>query len=151
MVIEGIVFGHKVSGKGIGLDDSRTVSLKILPMPHDVKGVRNFSGHVGFYRRFIKDFTKIVSPLNNLLQKIYIIFSIDDDCILVFDNIKEARMSAPIIQSPKWDESFEVMCEASDYVIGAVLGQHEGINLNVIHYASHMLDEDQKNYATTEK
>ena len=102
MVREGIVFGHKVSEKGIEIDDSSVVALRRLPKPQDVKGLKNFLGHAGFYRRFIKYFAKIASPLTNLLQK-DIPFSFDDDCISVFERIKEALVSAPIIQSPKWD------------------------------------------------
>jgi hypothetical protein len=59
MVRGGIVFGHKVSKKGTGVDDSRMVALKRLPIPHDVKGVKNFLVHAWFYIRFIKYFAKL--------------------------------------------------------------------------------------------
>jgi len=150
MVREGIVFGHKVSEKGIEVDDSRIIALQKLPRPQDIKGLRNFLGHAGFYKCFIKDFAKTVVPLTNLLEK-DIPFYFDNECVAAFERLKKALVSAPIIQSPKWGEPFEIMCDASDYAIGAVLGQRDGINLNVIHYASRALNEDQKNYATTEK
>jgi hypothetical protein len=89
-------------------------------------------------------------PLTNLLEK-DIPFSFDKDCVVAFEFLKNALVSPPIIQSPKWNEPFEIMCDASDYAIGAVLGQKEGINFNVIYYASRALNETQKNYATTEK
>jgi hypothetical protein len=150
MVREGVVFGHKVSEKGIEVDDSKVIALGKLPRPQDIKGVKNFLRHAGFYRRFIKDFAKIAAPLTNLLQK-DIPFSFDNECVSAFERLKEALILAPIIQSPRWDEPFEIMCDASDYAIGVVLGQRNGMSLNVIQYASCTLNEDQKNYATTEK
>ena len=60
-------------------------------------------------------------------------------------------ITAPIVQPPDWNLPFEIMCDASDYTIGAVLGQRVDKKLNVIHYASRTLDNAQRNYATTEK
>ena len=65
--------------------------------------------------------------------------------------MKNALISAPIIQTPDWKLPFEIMCDASDYVVGAVLGQRVDKKLNVIYYASRTLDAAQRNYATTEK
>ena len=69
MVTEGIVLGHKISGKGIQVDQAKIEVIEKLPPPINVKGVRIFLGHAGFYRRFIKDFSKIAKPLCNLLVK----------------------------------------------------------------------------------
>ena len=60
-------------------------------------------------------------------------------------------ISAPIVQPPDWNLPFEIMCDASDYVVGAVLGQRVDKKLNVIQYASKTLDNAQRKYATTEK
>ena len=60
-------------------------------------------------------------------------------------------ISAPIVQPPDWNLPFEIMCDASDYAVGAVLGQRVDKKLNGIHYASKTLDNAQRNYATTEK
>ena len=121
-----------------------------LPYPRDTKGIRSFLGHAGFYRRFIKDFSKISKPLTNLLQK-DVPFSFNDDCIESFNILKNALISAPIIQPPDWKLPFEIMCDASDYAVGPVLGQRVDKKLNVIYYASRTLDAAQRNYATTEK
>jgi hypothetical protein len=67
MVQEGIVLGHLVSRRGIEVDKAKIEVMEKLPPPKDVKGVRSFLGHAGFYRRFIKDFSKIAKPLTNLL------------------------------------------------------------------------------------
>ena len=74
-----------------------------------------------------------------------------DDCVEAFETLKKALISAPIVQPPDWNLPFEIMCDASDYVIGVVLGQRVDKKINVIHYASRTLDSAQWNYATTEK
>ena len=66
---KGIVFGHKVSEKGVEIDGSNISALEKLPVPQDVKNLKMFLGHAGFYRRFIKDFAKIAATLTNLLEK----------------------------------------------------------------------------------
>ena len=66
MVREGIVLGHKISARGIEVDIAKVEVIEKLPPPISVKGIRSFLGHVGFYRRFIKDFSKIAKPLSNL-------------------------------------------------------------------------------------
>ena len=75
----------------------------------------------------------------------------DDDCVQAFETLKKVLTSAPIVQPPDWNLPFEIMCDASDYVVGAVLGQRVDKKLNVIHFASKTLDNAQRNYATAEK
>ena len=69
MVQEGIVLGHQVSKHGLEVDKAKVKVIKHLPPPNDLKKLRGFLGHAGFYRRFIKDFTRIAKPLTNLLSK----------------------------------------------------------------------------------
>ena len=69
MVNEGIVLGHKISERGIEVDKAKVDAIEKMPSPKDVKGIHSFLGHAGFYRRFIKDFSKISRPLTNILQK----------------------------------------------------------------------------------
>ncbi|CAN6677303.1 unnamed protein product [Malus baccata var. baccata] len=101
-------------------------------------------------RRFIKDFSKIAQPLCRLLQK-EVAFEFDDACSTAFKHLKEALTSAPIITPPDWSVPFELMCDASDYAIGAVLGQQKNKQPHVIYYASRTLNDAQLNYSTTEK
>ncbi|KAL9343158.1 hypothetical protein Peur_063589 [Populus x canadensis] len=131
MVEQGIVLGHVVSSRGLEVDKAKIDVISSLPYPSCVREVRSFLGHAGFYRRFIKDFSKITAPLCRLLAK-EVDFVFDQACKNAHDELKRRVTSAPIIQSPNWDEPFEIMCDASDYAVGAVLGQRIGKNLHVI-------------------
>ncbi|KAG7594128.1 Ribonuclease H-like superfamily [Arabidopsis thaliana x Arabidopsis arenosa] len=122
MVREGIVLGHKISERGIeGFTED---SSRISPSWPD--------------------------RLTRLLCK-ETEFTFDEECLTAFKLIKEALVTAPIVQAPNWDYPFEIMCDASDYAIGAVLGQKIDKKLHVIYYASRTMDDAQVRYATTEK
>ncbi|XP_027345410.1 uncharacterized protein LOC113857571 [Abrus precatorius] len=136
--------------KGIEVDPAKVEIIAKLPPPANVKGIRSFLGHVGFYRRFIKDFSKIAKPLSNFLLK-SIKFDFNDDCLKAFELLKKNLVSTPIITTPDWKYDFELMCDASDYAIGAALGQMKNKIFHIIYYASKVLNETQVNYATTEK
>ena len=150
MVREGIVLGHLVSKRGIEVDKAKIELIEKLPPPSSVKDVRSFLGHAGFYRHFIQDFSKIAKPLTHLLVK-DVEFSMSSDCLEAFFRLRRALVTAPIMQSPDWTLPFEIMCDASDYAIGAVLGQRKDKKLHAIYYASKTLDEAQSKYTTTEK
>ncbi|RDX77275.1 Retrovirus-related Pol polyprotein from transposon 17.6, partial [Mucuna pruriens] len=147
MVTEGIVLGHLVSNRGIEVDKAKIDVITSLPNPASVREVRSFLGHVGFYRRFIKNFSKLALPLSKLLQK-DVEFNFDQPCIKAFQELKNRLTSAPILQAPNWDLPFELMCDASNSALGAArVGQPE----HVIAYASRTMDPAQQNYTTTEK
>ncbi|GKD88730.1 DNA-directed DNA polymerase, partial [Tanacetum coccineum] len=119
MVKEGIVLGHKVSGSGIEVDKAKIKEISKLPYPTNVKVIRSFLGHAGFYRRFIKDFPRVARPMTQLLVK-DTLFNFFEECIHAFDKLKHELTQAPIMIKPDWLLPFEVMCDASDYVVGAV-------------------------------
>ena len=150
MVQEGIVLGHRISARGIEVDRAKIEAIEKLPPPSSVKGIRSFLGHAGFYRRFIKDFSQIAKPLSNLLVQ-GIPFEFDSQCLQSFTVLKDKLISAPIVVAPDWSFPFELMCDASDYAIGAVLGQKQEKIFQMIYYASRTLNDAQLNYATTEK
>ncbi|KAL9382107.1 hypothetical protein Peur_025142 [Populus x canadensis] len=150
MVEQGIVLGHVVSSRGLEVDKAKIDVISSLPYPSCVREIRSFLGHAGFYRRFIKDFSKITAPLCKLLAK-EVDFVFDQACKDAHDELKRRVTSAPIIQPPNWDEPFEIMCDASDYAVGAVLGQRIGKNLHVIAYASRMLDEFPPGLSASQK
>ncbi|XP_048599790.1 uncharacterized protein LOC125579922 [Brassica napus] len=150
MVRDGIVLGHKISEKGIEVDKAKIDIMMSLQPPTSVRGIKSFLGHAGFYRRFIQDFSRIARPLTRLLCK-ETKFDFDSECLASFHTIKGALVSAPVVQPPDWDLPFEIMTDASDFAVGAVLGQRKDKKLHVIYYASKTLDEAQCRYATTEK
>ncbi|KAK1694204.1 hypothetical protein QYE76_010901 [Lolium multiflorum] len=126
MVNEGIVLGHKISERGIEVDRAKVEAIEKMPYPRDVKGIRSILGHAGFYRRFIKDFSKISKPLTNLLQK-DVPFVFDDDCKEAFETLKKALTTAPIVEPPDWNLPFEIMCDASDFAVVTIHTDHAAI------------------------
>jgi hypothetical protein len=146
----GIVLGHIVLSTRIEVDKSKIKLIDNLPTPKSVKDVRSFLGHDGFYRRFIKDFSVISKPLCNLLTKDNV-FEWTKHCEEAFVKLKNLLTSALVIQPLNWSLPFEIMCDASDYVVGAVLGQRKDKKPYVIYYASKTLNSAQMNYTTTEK
>ena len=94
------------------MDRAKINVIEQLPPPTNVKGVRSFLGHAGFYRRFIKDFSHIARPLTNLLAK-DAPFNFDEECLMAFYTLKKALVTAPIIQPPDYNLPFKIMCDTS--------------------------------------
>nr|KYP33622.1 Retrovirus-related Pol polyprotein from transposon opus [Cajanus cajan] len=150
MVEQGIVLGHIISSRGIEVDPAKISVISQFTYPSYVREVRSFLGHVSFYRRFVKEFSKKALPLSNLLQK-QVDFVFNDRCKQAFDCLKEALTTTPIIQAPNWTIPFELMCDAYNYALGVVLAQKVDKLPRVIYYASRTLDAAQENSTTTEK
>ena len=140
MVTECIVLGYKISTAGLKVDQAKVVVIQTLMPPTIVKGIRSFLRHAGFYRRFIKEFSKISRPLCRLLEK-YANFDFDESCRSAFKEIKSRLVIAPIMLTPDWNNDFEIMCDASDYAMGAVLGQRTEKIFKAIYYASKTFNE----------
>ena len=121
MVVECIVLEHKISVTGLEVDQEKIVVIKTLMSPTTMKGIRSFLGHVGFYKRFIKDFSKISKPVCKLLEK-DAKFDFEESCRSAFEEIKSILVSAPIMLTLDWNNKFEFICDASDYAMGVVLG-----------------------------
>jgi hypothetical protein len=118
MVREGIVLGHMVSERGIEIDRAKVEVIEQLPPP--------------------VNFSYIARPLTNLLAK-DTPFVFNEACLESFNTLKKALVSAPIIQPPDWNAPLEIMCDASDYAVGAVLGQTKDRKHHTISYVSKML------------
>nr|GEZ88177.1 reverse transcriptase domain-containing protein [Tanacetum cinerariifolium] len=134
----------------IEVDKAKIDVIDKLPHPTTVKGVRSFLGHVGFYRRFIQDFSKLSRPMTHLLEK-NTPFIFSEDYIKAFQTLKKKLTEAPILIAPNWDLPFELMCDASDFTIGAVLRQRHEKHFRPIHYASKTWNDVETNYTTTKK
>nr|GEZ47823.1 reverse transcriptase domain-containing protein [Tanacetum cinerariifolium] len=132
--------GHKISKSDIEVDRAKVDVIAKLPHPTIVKGVRSFLGHAGFYRRFIQDLLKIARPMTHLLEK-ETPFVFSKECFDAFNTLKKKLTEAPILVVPDCNLPFELMCDASDYAIGAEAfeilkachegssGGHHGANL----------------------
>ena len=101
MVNQGIVLGHIISNKGIEVDKAKIELISKLPSPTNVKTMRQFLGHAGFYRRFIKDFLKIAKPLYKLLEKDGK-FIWDEDYQKSFEELNACLTTAPTVRAPNW-------------------------------------------------
>ncbi|GKC69269.1 reverse transcriptase domain-containing protein, partial [Tanacetum coccineum] len=150
MVKEGIVLDHKISKSWIEVDRAKVDVIAKLPHPTSVKGVHSSLGHVGFYRQFNQDFSKIARPMTHLLKK-ETPFILSKECIEEFEILKKKLTEALILVAPNWDLPFEIMCDASDFTVGSVLGQRTTKHFQPIHYASKTMTDAQAHYTTTEK
>ena len=150
MVNQGIVLGHIISERGIEVDKAKVELISKLPSPTNVKTVRQFLKHAGFYCRFIRDFSKIAKPLYMLLEK-DVTFEWEAECQERFEELKAYWTTTPIVRAPDWHLPFEVMFDARNLAVGAVLGQRVEGKPYVVYYASKTLNEAQRNYTTTEK
>nr|GFB85336.1 reverse transcriptase domain-containing protein [Tanacetum cinerariifolium] len=141
---------HKISKSGIEFNRAKVDVIAKLPHPSTIKGVRSFLGHIGFYRHFIQDFSKIARRMTHLLEK-DTPFVFSKECINAFNTLKKKLTEAPILVVPDWNLPFELSCDASDYAIGAVLGKHKSKHFQSIHYVSKTMTEAQIHYTITEK
>nr|GEZ03553.1 reverse transcriptase domain-containing protein [Tanacetum cinerariifolium] len=150
IVKEGIVLGHKISKNRIEVDKAKVDVNAKLPHPTTVKGIHSFLGHANFYQRFIQDFSKIARLMTRLLEKDTPFF-FSDECIEAFQTLKKKLTESPILVTLDWDEPFELMCDASNFSRGAVLGQRKTKHFQWIHYASKTMTDAQAHYTITEK
>ena len=117
-----MVLGHFISATGIQVDPAKIQVIQTLPIPTKQKDVRYFLGHAQYYRCFIKDFSKIASPLYNLLIK-EAELNWTSECNEAFLQLKQLLTTTPVLQGPDWNFPFHIYTDASDYAIGVVLGQ----------------------------
>nr|GEW62642.1 reverse transcriptase domain-containing protein [Tanacetum cinerariifolium] len=114
---------HKISKEGIEVDKAKVDAIAKLPHPTTVKGIRSFLGHAGFI----------------------------EECVEAFQTLKRKLTEAPILITPDWDMPFELMCNARDFAIDAVLGKHQEKHFRPMHYASKTMTDEESNYTTTKK
>jgi hypothetical protein len=138
MVREGIVLGHKISEKGIEVDKAKIEVIEQLPPPTNVKGIHSFQGHAEVLSKIHLEFFSDCSTLMHLLAK-DAPFIFTEECLQSFHTLKEALISAHVIQPLDWHLPFEIMCDASDYTVGAVLSQSKDKKHYAISYASKTL------------
>ncbi|MFS7937847.1 putative nucleotidyltransferase, Ribonuclease H [Helianthus anomalus] len=135
--------GHVVNRDGIHVDPSKVDSIRNWPAPRTPTEIRQFLGLAGYYRRFIKDFSKIAQPLTLLTQK-GVVYRWGNTQETAFQYLKDRLCSAPILSLPEGTDDFVVYCDASIQWLGCVLMQWD----KVIAYASRQLKVHERNYTT---
>lgn len=142
--------GHVISKDGIRTDPGKISKVKDFPRPTNLTQLRGFLGLASYYRRFIKDFSKIANPLNKLLKK-NVPFNWTNAQQQAFEYLKNCLISSPILTYPQWNRPFILFTDASTFALGAVLSQKdEDGNERVVAYASRSLLPAEKNYTATE-
>ncbi|WVZ80449.1 hypothetical protein U9M48_027922 [Paspalum notatum var. saurae] len=135
--------GHILSATGVAVDPNKVEDVLNWKQPQTVTEIRSFLGLAGYYRRFIKDFSKIAKPMTALTQK-NAKFAWSPKCEEAFGTLKKLLTSAPVLAQPDITKPFDVYCDASGSGLGCVLMQ-EG---RVIAYASCQLRKHEVNYPT---
>ncbi|GJW03702.1 putative reverse transcriptase domain-containing protein [Tanacetum coccineum] len=135
--------GHMIDSEGIHVDPTKIESIKDWASPKTPTEIRQFLGLAGYYRRFIKGFSKIAKPMTKLTQK-NVKFDWSEKAEDAFQLLKQQLCSASILALPEGSENFVVYCDASRKGLGTVLMQRE----KVIAYASRQLKIHEKNYTT---
>ncbi|CAB3997885.1 Retrovirus-related Pol poly from transposon, partial [Paramuricea clavata] len=142
--------GHVVSRDGIRPDPSKIAAVENFPVPRCVRDVRSFLGLANYYRRFIKNFASIASPLNKLTHK-NVRFYWDESCAKAFHTLKSCLTSAPILAYPDFSLPFELNTDASSTGIGFALCQTQDGKSRAIAYGGCDLNTAERNYSTTER
>ena len=135
--------GHIITHEGIRVDTGKVVAVQSWARPRTVTEVRSFLGMAGYYRRFIKDFSRIAIPLTQLTRKEQP-YLWTTKCEQAFEQLKKALVEAPVLLIPEVNEELEVYTDASSSGLGAVLMQHG----RVVAYASRQLKPNEVKYAT---
>ena len=141
-----VFLGFVVSSKGIEVDDSKVEAIRNWPTPTNVSQVRSFHGLAGFYRRFVKDFSTIACPLNELTKK-NVPFVWGKAQQNAFDELKRRLTQDPLLVLTDFNQTFEIECDASGLGIGGVLMQ----NGHPVAYYSEKLDGARLNYPIYDK
>eukprot|EP00253_Pinus_taeda_P005004 PITA_05004 len=122
LMTQGTILGHAISQQGLQVDPNKIAIIQRVPPPQKVKYVQSFLGLEGYYRRFIKDFSKLASPLFGILRK-DAEFIWSDNCQEALDSLKSKLVTALILRGPNWALPFHIHTDASNKVIGVALGK----------------------------
>ena len=142
--------GHVISKDGIQVDSNKTKVIDTFPTPKTIKEVRSFLGMCNYYRRFIKSYSSITSPLNKLLKKDED-FVWNSDCQTSFETLKRKLTTAPILAHPSMNDTFILTTDASTTAIGYILSQKDkGNRDHVIAYGGRSLSKTEKNWSASD-
>ena len=150
LMTAGTMLGHSISQQGLQVDPNKIDIIQRVPPPQKQRDVRSFLGLAGYYQRFIKDFSKLASPLFGLLAKSSK-FIWSKSCHETLNILKGKLTTAPILRGPNWALPFHIHADASHKAIGAALGQVEEKFPFAIYFISKNLSKAKINYTVTKK
>ena len=156
-----LFLGHTVSIRGVETDSDKIKAVRDWPVPKSLREVRTLLGFFSYYQKFVKGFSKIVSPLNKLIVEVNmregkpvsrrrskgVMVEWNSECDQAFSTLKTALCSSPVLVVPNWDNGFIVETDASASGLGAVLSQLVGHEKRVVAYASRSLRRGEQNKA----
>ena len=144
--------GLIVGKNGVRVDPKKVEVLKNWRKPKSLTEVRSFMGLLQFFRRFIKDFSKLAAPLTNLTRKGQGIQKWDKSCEEAFESLKKAITSAPILVAPNWKKPFRGHIDASEFAVGGTLTQLDEVgNDRAIAFFSRKLSQAEQNYTANDR
>jgi hypothetical protein len=142
--------GHVVSAEGISMEQDKVKAITDWPRPKSSTEVRSFLGLAGYYRRFVQGFSRIASPLTELLHNDHK-FEWNQEQQQSFDVLKQAISSGPVLIIPDESKPYVVTTDASGFAVGATLAQDQGKGLQPIAFLSHKMQESERNYPVHEQ
>ncbi len=142
--------GYRVTADGLTMDANKVKAISDWPPLSSVKEVRSFLGLAGYYRRFVKDFSMIASPLTELIKK-DIEFKWTETEQSSMNKLKQAIISAPILVAPNPQFPYMLSTDASGFAVGATLAQNQGNGLQPVSFLSRKLNPAERNYAVHEQ
>ena len=143
--------GHVISGKGIEPNPKKIKVVQDQIPPKDKKQVKSFLGLAGYYRKFVRDFSKIAFPLTRLLKK-DTAFEWSNECERAFNTLKEKLVTAPVLAFPDFEKPFILYTDSSGFAMGMILGQLDSLGREVVvSFAGRTLNKHEVNYTVTEQ
>jgi len=139
--------GHRITQEGLMMDDHKVKAILDWESPKSVPALRSFLGLASYYRKFIKNFVKITTPLTNLLKKSAVTYDWDEACDEAFGTLKGILVKAPVLKLLNFDRDFEIHSDASDFAIGGVIVQGG----RPMAFESKKLSETERRWPTHEK
>jgi hypothetical protein len=144
--------GFVIDRNGVRTNPEKVEAMVNFPVPKTVRQVRRFLGMTGWYRKFVRNYAEIASPISDLLKlKPGEKFIWSEAANQAFLELKSRLVSAPILKLPDYSKQFVIQCDASNGALGAVLTQGEGDQESVIAFLSQKFTTAQRKYAATER
>lgn len=143
--------GYMISKEGISADPEKLGVMREYPRPRNVKALRRYLGMTGYYRRLIRDYSRIASSLTDMLKKDAGPLNWTKERIEAFESLRESMCTAPVVATPDFEKEFSLQCDASDDAAGAALNQIQNEREVVIAFFSHKWGKHEKSWGATEK